>query len=191
MSKIDICNMALAHLGQAPINSTTDQNERARRCEMFYSVALAKLLKCHPWRFADTTATLAQVADNRLPPPYNYAYARPADALQINAVFSDVQHHTKFWEASDSTGRMLVTYEPAKYVNYTRSVTDTNLFDAAFTLALSWELAAQLAPALTKSNDDMSRAQQQALITLDAARYQNRAEGDNNINIQSTYLNGL
>lgn len=191
MSKIDICNMALAHLGQAPINSTTDQNERARRCEMFYSVALAKLLKCHPWRFADTTATLAQVADNRLPPPYNYAYVRPADALQINAVFSDVQHHTKFWEASDNTGRMLVTYEPVKYVNYTRSVTDTNLFDAAFTLALSWELAAQLAPALTKSNDDMSRAQQQALITLDAARYQNRAEGDNNINIQSTYLNGL
>ena len=188
MTEVDICNMALAHLGQAPINATTDENERARRCAMFYNVALEKLLKCHPWRFADTTATLAQVTNNRIPKPYSYAYARPADALQIIKVFSDSKHRSDYWEASDTMGRMLVTYEPVQYANYTRKVTDTNLFDAAFTLALSWELACQLAPALTKSSEDMQRAQQQALISLDAARYQNRAEGNNDLNIKSTYL---
>lgn len=191
MTKVDICNMALAHLGQAPINATTDQNERARRCALFYPVALDKLLKCHPWRFADTTAQLATVDASRIPPPYKYAYARPANALQINKVFNETPGQFKFFEASDATGRMLVTYEPVTYVNYTRKETDTNLFDAAFVEALSWELAHQLAPTLTKSNEDVTRTQQQALITLDQARYQNRAEGNNELDIKSSYLSQL
>lgn len=191
MSQIDICNMALAHLSQAPINALTDQNERARQCNLFYDVALEKLLKCHPWRFADTTATLAEVDSSRIPPPYKYAYARPANALQINRVFNETPGRVKFFEASDNTGRMLVTFDPVTYVNYTRKVTDTTLFDAAFTLALSWELAHLLAPTLNKSNEDVSRAQQQALITLDQARYQNRAEGDNELKIESSYLSQL
>ena len=191
MSESDICNMALAHLSQAPINALTDQNERARRCALFYTVALEKLLKCHPWRFADTTATLAKVDDTCVPPPYHYGYARPADALQINKVFTDCAPRIKFFEASDNTGRMLVTFAPAQYVNYTRKVTDTNLFDAAFTLALSWELAHLLALTLNKASEDVNRAQAQALITLDQARYQNRAEGDNELSIKSSYLSQL
>ena len=31
VSKIDICNLALAHLGQEPISSLTQEDERARR----------------------------------------------------------------------------------------------------------------------------------------------------------------
>lgn len=59
LSKIDICNLALAHLGQASINAISDENERARKCKLFYDVALGETLRAHPWKFAENTAPLA------------------------------------------------------------------------------------------------------------------------------------
>ena len=47
ISKIDICNMALAHLGQEPISSIKQDNERARRCDLFYETVKREVLRTH------------------------------------------------------------------------------------------------------------------------------------------------
>ena len=49
ISKIDICNMALAQLGQEPLASLTQDDERARRCHLFYEPVKKEVLRTHNW----------------------------------------------------------------------------------------------------------------------------------------------
>lgn len=191
MSEITICNMALAHLGQAPINSYDDENERARRCKLFYPIALQTLLKAHPWRFADVTAPLARVPWSWRGLEWGHAYMRPADALRVHGVYGTESLQVKYREVSIKQGRILLTRAPARWVNYTRKITNTDLFDADFSLALSWELAVLLAPSLSKDDSDINRCRQMAAETLDTARCNNRAEGENVLHLRSTYVEHL
>ena len=52
ISKITICNLALAQLGQAPISSLTQEDEKARRLNLFYEPVRDEVLRSHNWGFA-------------------------------------------------------------------------------------------------------------------------------------------
>lgn len=49
---VDICNIALGHLGEASIVAITDDNTRARACNKHYDTALESTLRSHRWNFA-------------------------------------------------------------------------------------------------------------------------------------------
>jgi hypothetical protein len=57
----DICNLALGHLGEAPIADIDDDNTRARACLKHYDPTLEAVLRSHRWNFAQRRfATAAQ-----------------------------------------------------------------------------------------------------------------------------------
>ena len=75
VSKIDICNLALAHLGQEPISSLTQEDERARRLNLFYEPVKAEVLRTHNWAFATVQEPLIRLEDpSAAPYPYLYQY---------------------------------------------------------------------------------------------------------------------
>lgn len=81
-SEVDICNLALGHIGDNATVSSINPPEgsaQAEHCQRFYPIARDSLLEMHFWNFAMKRATLAQVSNSW--PEWRYAYAMPADAL--------------------------------------------------------------------------------------------------------------
>ncbi len=88
-SDIDICNLALAHLGdEANVSSINppDQSAQANYCARFYPLSLQAVLDDSNWGFATKTVTLAtaSVNDSNLWP---YSYEVPSDMVNIIALF--------------------------------------------------------------------------------------------------------
>lgn len=115
-SVVDICNLALAHLGDNATIASIDPPEgsaQAEHCQRFYPIARDTLLEMHSWSFATKRAYGAEVENPW--PMWEYAYAMPGDASDIIAVLPP--------EARDdySTNFTPETY-PDFYTNYSPSV---------------------------------------------------------------------
>lgn len=86
-SVVEICNLALAHLGDDATIASIDPPEgsaQAEHCQRFYPIARDGLLQMHNWSFASKRVSLAQVTM-----PYTmwkYAYAVPGDMMTAVAV---------------------------------------------------------------------------------------------------------
>ena len=187
-SKTDICNLALANLGQPPINSLDDNNERSRRLLLYYPVALGETLRAHPWKFARTIAPLACL-DARVP-GWRYVYEYPTNAAAVLAVKIE-DKSVPFKVASlEGKGRVILAQIPNAYAVYTRLEENTDVYDASFIKVLSWTLACDVALAITCSTDLMQMANNQKEMELDKARYANREEGDTCVQYECSYLPG-
>ena len=86
-SEVDICNLALGHLGDNATVASIDPPEgsaQAEHCQRFYPIARDSLLELHNWNFATRRAQLAQVTCPW--PEWQYAYAQPANTINIVAI---------------------------------------------------------------------------------------------------------
>ncbi len=88
-SDVDICNLALARLGdEANVSSINppDQSAQANYCAKLYGVSLQSCLDDNNWGFATKTVLLAAAAvnDSSLWP---YAYAAPSDMINLIALY--------------------------------------------------------------------------------------------------------
>lgn len=77
-SRIQIKNMALAELPDAPIASENEASLQARETNRFYEQTLKELLEAHEWGFATKRIALAAVANER-EGEWLYAYQMPSD----------------------------------------------------------------------------------------------------------------
>ena len=63
-SEVDICNLALAHLGDSATVASINPPEgsaQAEMCQRFYPIARDSLLEMHNWGFATRRKALAQL----------------------------------------------------------------------------------------------------------------------------------
>ena len=179
VSKLDICNLALAQLGQEPISSLEQDDERARRCRLFYDPIRKEVLRTHNWSFACTQANLALLDEQIAGGKPQYIYAYPQNCLFMRKVYGvDGQQKVPFQEMyrQDLQMRIISCGVPQARAEYTRDLSDTTQFDPAFVKAFSLALAADLAMTLSA---DMSLAQQilhKYTLALDEARRSNMSE---------------
>ncbi len=179
ISKIDICNMALAQIGQEPIASLEQDNEAARRCHLFYDSVRQEVLRTHYWAFACGQAALAVLVDpEQTAEPYQYAY--PQDCLFVRKVYEKGrgQRPVPFKEVyrQDLQARTIQCAVPQAQIEYTRDVRDESLFDPAFVKAFSLALATDLAQTLTADTALAQRILQKYTLALDEARRSNMSE---------------
>lgn len=86
-SAVDLCNIALSHVGDAAqITSINppDGSPQALHCARFYPAARDMVLALRPWTFARRRATLIEVTNTRT--EWDFAYAVPLDMLMPTAV---------------------------------------------------------------------------------------------------------
>jgi hypothetical protein len=84
-SDIDICNLALSHLGDdATVSAINppDGSAQAQYCATFYPLARDRVLASHAWGFATKRQALALLSTTELPSTWQYAYALPSSCLQ-------------------------------------------------------------------------------------------------------------
>lgn len=179
ISKITICNLALAQLGQAPISSLDQEDEKARRLNLFYAPVRDEVLRTHNWAFAAVSEPLALLA-KEADAEGCFTYKYPAEALFIRRVFAPqaprVTLAFKERFRTDLHCRTLGVACSSAYAEYTRRITDENLFDAAFVKSFSLALACDLAVALTGDGQLAGQILQKYMLSLEEARRSNMTE---------------
>jgi hypothetical protein len=158
-SAVDICNLALAHLGDEATVSSIDPPEgstQAEHCARFYPLARDALLEMHTWSFATKRVVLAQTGTP--PDSWEFSYALPSACIRAVALLmpeslddSDTQDY--IIEIDDTGDSRIYTDVEVATLRYITQVTDTTKFNPLFVNALSWLLASYLAGPITKSAD--------------------------------------
>jgi len=184
-SEIDICNLALGHLGDVATIASIDPPEgsaQAEHCARFYPIARDSLLELHTWGFATKRVQLAQLGTGW--PEWDYSYAQPADALNIIAVlppYATDDYSTGAASVSiavggsyipqpfsceiDANGADVIYTDQAEAVlRYTALVTDPTKFSPLFIVALSWQLASMLAGPILKGDAGAAEAKRCAAM---------------------------
>jgi hypothetical protein len=155
MTDIQICNLALARLGDARITALTDATAQAQYCSLFYSQTLEELQTEFDWQFCRKLASLTAAVT---PPAFGYArrFAVPSDFLRLirlNGIDED-ENFSK-WEIVD--GFIHTDLAAPAQIEYIASVTDAAKFPAVFVEILSAKLATNLAMPLTGSKELFSQ----------------------------------
>lgn len=155
-SVVDICNLALAHLGdEATVSaiSPSDGSAQADHCARFYPIARDICLERHDWNFARRRTVLAETA-NTPPEVWEYEYSMPANVIRVLMVMDENGDEDKpkaFMQGTDANGAKVIwTNEPNATLLYTHAITDTTKFSALFVDCLSYLLASYLAGPITK-----------------------------------------
>jgi len=164
-SEVDICNLALANLGDAATVSSLSPPEgsiQAEHCARFYPIARDTLQEMHAWGFATKRVALAAVSIAW--PQWSYAYAAPADAVNILEVLPTVATddysegtlpfvpQPYAMEVDDQGRQIIVTDCASAVLRYTAQVSDPTKFTPLFVAALSWHLSSMLAGPIIKGD---------------------------------------
>lgn len=158
-SEVEVCNLALSHLGDRATVASIDPPEgsaQAEHCARYYPIARDSLLEMARPGFATRRAALAALVD--VPDAWQFAYTRPADALAIVAVVApeqtdDFGDPSPFVCELDANGDgVIYTNVEQAQVRYIARVEDTSRFSPLFVIALSWHLASMLAGPILKGD---------------------------------------
>lgn len=170
-AKVDIANMALAHLGKAEITSLSESTIEARTANFWYDkvcrVAKARSL----WTFDRAIRALAEVA-NDYEERWAHKYERPNDAAKIARMIPR-------FDPLDRTSAPPIPYQQlgdAVYCNESPAKADilldgtnpTNWPDD-FALAVSYLLARNMAPKLTRKSSYVADTNSLYINTIELA----------------------
>lgn len=193
-SAVEICNMALAHVGAATTLVTAidppDGSTYAGYCAQFYPQARREMLDMpNAFTWSKRRAQLSQVGNPST--IWNYAYALPSDCLNAKRVLQQplVANNPFFWpytwavswdqlQLFNELGSadfqiengVLLTNEPNAVLLYTIDVEDTARFSPTFVTALSYLLASFLAGPIIRGRPGAQTAGQLRQIATEMAR---------------------
>lgn len=176
-SDVDLCNLALANLGDEATVSSIDPPEgsaQAEHCARFYPMARRTLLEMRGWGFATRRIVLAEAADDP-PATWTFAYGLPAQCLKplavlspqqidafdiwwnnfINPPINDFQTQPYVVEANSTRALRIYTNVEQAILVYLVDVTDTTKFTPLFELALARLLSSFLAGPIIKGSEGM------------------------------------
>ena len=184
-TEVNICNLALAHLGDdATIASLSppEGSAQAEKAARFYPIARESLLEMHTWNFAAKRANLALTTNSLA--QWDYAYVAPTDMMSPVAVISPTAQndYATRMSAGDTPGGITSNYAPTIvagqytpqqfaiegttiYTNvetamlrYQAFVTESDKFSPLFVMTLSWHLASMLAGPIIKGDQGAAEA---------------------------------
>jgi len=150
MTDVQICNLALARLGDARITSLSDSTAQATYCSLFYAQTVEELQADFDWSFCRKQAGLLGASQPLT--GYSFKYSLPSDfirALRVSGI--DASENFGTWEIIGT--ELHTNISGAVSLDYIANTTTTTQFPAIFVEALSIKLAAVLAMPLTGSKD--------------------------------------
>lgn len=164
LTKVEICNIALSHLGVAKEIAEFD-NERsaeAMACRRFWDINLDTVLRAWHWPFATAYQNLSLVQE-RPTIEWLFSYRYPVDCIDARRIVSgnprdNAQTQIPMKIAQDSSGLLLFTNMQNAQLEYTLRAELYNFWPHDFVLAFSSHLAFLISPRLT-ANDQNKRTE--------------------------------
>lgn len=144
---LEVINLALARLGESPIQSADENSVPANVAKVMYDPARRAVLRDFLWNFSVRQSTLARKQEPSAKGMGN-EFSLPADCIRVVAVRPErkfvVRGNSLFAEAETVT------------IDYVADVTDPQEFDDSFVEALSFKLASDLAMSIKGSSQAMA-----------------------------------
>jgi len=151
-SQVDICNLALANLGQSPdiisINPP-DGGKYAAACAQFYPIALEKVLGECDWLFAVKQKKL-NLIEADLPEYFQYAFAVPSDLVKPVNAYEEGSSSPFAQIEFEIHGSVFYCNAASPVLRYVYRDSATSHYTNGFVLALAAYLAHLLAAPTTK-----------------------------------------
>ena len=160
-SIVNMCNSALNLIGASTISALTEDTKNARLCNQRYEPVRNRVFRGHNWNCLIKRVELAQ---NSTAPvmEYTYAYALPSDFLRVLKIHNGTTDSIAADLDYKVEQKNIVTNQTTVYLAYIALDTDPNNYDAYLREAISHQLAADLAYAITNNatlaNNYMTRA---------------------------------
>lgn len=157
-TKTSIGNSALRMIGKPRIDSFASGGAAGQILEDIYEDKVEDLLRKHLWNFAIKRASLNASATA---PEWGFenSYLLPTDCIRVVSIEDDGYVYPEKWQVE---GRYVVTDSPAPLkIKYIRRAAESE-FDSSFKECLSSILAAEMAQALTGSQELQAEMQSEA-----------------------------
>ncbi len=147
--------MALGHLGitSQVANYLTERSAEAMAARKFFEPTRDATLRDFNWPLAKKHAELALIEEDPNE-EWGFSYRTPTDCLAPRRILSGDRNDTRdsrvpFLESSDNTGGVIFCDRDEAILEYTKKMDNTSFYPADYAIALSYRLAAIMAPALT------------------------------------------
>jgi hypothetical protein len=181
VTRVDVANMALSLLDEAPIDSLEDNHKAARLLNTHFETTREAELSMHSWVFAifteDLTGTDLDTGSGTL----NWQYTLPAAALRVLPLTYDNTLHGVpiSWE---QRGNILYSDQSSpRGVRFIGNLTDPDDWSPLFTEAFAAALATKIAYPLTHKTGMVQVAQQAYDRAISRARRVNAIERQNRL----------
>lgn len=181
---LDICNLALSHIGKEQILAMDQKGAAAEQCRLHFRPALDAALASFDWSFARMVKTLPALANLSFYHPFGYAFTLPADCLRVRRVAAisanDPRDELRFIIARNPVGdgRVIYTVRAGPTFIYTTSNVDLASIDDQFVECFSFHLAAKLAMPLTRDLKIRAEMMKWAINLTGQAQAASANEGD-------------
>lgn len=194
LTEVNICNIALSHLGDMATVASIDPPEgsaQAEHCANFYPIARNSMLSFYDWAFARRRVELTAVQQSSL--RWKYSYAKPVDMLNLIEVVCPRARRIEFAVESDGNNQYVLTNEPHSIAIYTAEIKDPTRFPPLFVEALTWQLSSMLAGPLIKSDvgaAEAKRCAESAQLYLQRATFNDANQNRFHIHHETEWLRG-
>ena len=192
MNSIDVCNLALAYIGNArSIPSMAEQSKEAILCSRFYNLTRQELLQEFPWNFATKTVslTLSTETDDR----FEYMYEYPDDCLRVIRVgeADDKEEINEYAirtidDNGDAVKRIACDISVA-ICQYVFDMQEEDDMPAVFVNALALSLAVKLSMPMASAPQIAQSVYQQSRLAVDKAKRMHVLESNIPIKKQNRY----
>lgn len=198
-SAVDICNLALSHIGDAAeVISIVppDGSIQSAQCARFYPITINVMLESYPWTFATKRVDIAEIV-NPYAEDWSYAYAIPSTCIrplscllpgrpeQYFDAETDSESLPYIVEAAQDGSLILLTNVETAVLRYIDTITDPSKFTPAFVIAASHLLASYLAGPIIKGPTGVQVSQAQ--LKLFQFEYQKATAFNANIGKRNGY----
>lgn len=146
VTEVDICNLALSHLGEAFITALNDGTERADACELHYPNTRDEVLRSHRWNFATVRTELSETSAF-VPQDWTKSFDLPDECLRV-LEFNETDAGEIIGQEFVIEKRRLLTDSEAARIVYITREDDTTLYDPIFVKALALKLAVSLSESI-------------------------------------------
>lgn len=168
-TEVDICNMALAYLGDRANVTSIDPPEgsaQADHCARFYPIARNQILAEHSWAFATRRVKLAKVVS--APLKTKNAFALPSDCIRVVSVHDTAAPDDRYVENFTIENQNEFTVVTCNcdeiFIKYISHNISASTFPPMFSDALAHLLASKLAGPLVTGTSGANLAQEEMKI---------------------------
>lgn len=183
MSEVAIANAALTKLGDEPILNPAEDTHRARTMLGRFAAVRDAELRRRRWRFAIARVSIAALSTA---PAFDYArqFPLPNDYLRL-IEGGDIRSYADLSDYRGSTSAALYSIEGRRIltdlgdpldIRYIKRVTDTAMFDSAFSEALAARLAYECCKRITGNDAERDRCLEDYRMAIKEAARANALE---------------
>lgn len=208
IGKVQICNMALSHVGAGRIEALTENSAEAVECNTWYDHARLETLEAYDWNFARKRLVLSAHSEDPPDGVWGFRYQYPTDCVRARYMENPTVVHQSivrgvptqlvepdaipFVVEMDDDGitkSILTDLDDATLV-YTFDQKDTNAFSRAFITTLAYVVASYVAFPLTGKLNIKKEMNFLARLTLQNAAANNHNENVPRAPRESEFIRG-